>query len=140
MKKTIKLIEEIPEDLIRAAKIDGLPDRAINGKIKIGAFADGKLIGFASAILLEDSLMGTAVFVTKQYRRQGFATKLSYRLLGEAKKRGLKGVEFKSPTRGSRRIFKKEGKNPRTPKIFEKFEMGRYDSKTKSFLARFRRK
>jgi len=140
MSQNIKSIKEIPKELVKAAKIDGLPESAINGQIKVGAFVDGKLIGFASAIQLENTLRGTSVFITKKYRRQGLGTKLTYRLLGEAKKHGLEGVEFINPAREIRKMFKKENRMPRTSKIFRIFEMRRHNAKTKSFRALFRRK
>jgi len=65
MKQTIKIIDSIPEKMATIARTEGLTNEAMSGHIKIGAFVDGKLVGFACAIHLADKLMGTALFVEK---------------------------------------------------------------------------
>ena len=116
--RVLNPFEQIPQGLVNgfALEAQGVDEFYVRygvrkTRLKIGAFIDGKMVGFAcggsTLHFISPSTNGqrrqtfsqhynyldfTARYVSKNYRRHGISKKLAWRMVSEAKKLGLKGV------------------------------------------------
>jgi len=114
----LKAIKEIPEQLVNSFMQETKASEEFRLKIrraevKIGAFSKGKLVGFAVGVQQQYKdgptiLDVPAIYVKSGHRREGTATKLVYRIVTEARKRGLEGIDIDRPTKNTVQMIEKE--------------------------------
>jgi GNAT superfamily N-acetyltransferase len=76
-------------------------------------FVNGKMVGFSTGIRSTEEGEGRLLnffscFVKPEFRRMGLATRMFYRLVGEAKKAGFEGGIVDSARPGMRALIEKE--------------------------------
>jgi predicted N-acetyltransferase YhbS len=114
----LKPIQRIPQEIVFSLINELQSDRRYIGKvneceIKLGAFIGGEIVGFIVANKSSSRQSGATVlsaplmWVKQGYRRKGIASKLVYRLLGEAKTRKLPGIDITQMTFGTTRMVEK---------------------------------
>lgn len=94
-KVIIKPVKEIPEEMLEefCSYTGSSPSKIRGSLVKLGAFLDGKIVGFGAADRFMNILNVEAIFVQEKFRGQSIAKRFISGMIAEAHRRKLDGVD-----------------------------------------------